>query len=95
MKHVVKKTDKRMLGHVYFRYYVDFYSRTNNVDFVMARRWCTQQFGDSVEYDIWIENKMLRNEKWCWERTYTHKYFRCRLMFNDYENASWYILNFQ
>lgn len=95
MKHIVKKTDKRMLGNMYFKYYIDFNSASNHIDFVTARRWCVSQFGDSVEYDIWVENKILRNEKWCWDRTIKHKTFRCRIMFSDQEAASWYILNFQ
>lgn len=85
----LKKLDRRMAGYGNFVYIVEFSSSKNDtIKFIECRRWCIEQFGQSVEYSIWEDFPEFRNSKWSWEREKYNSYLRCRL-YLDEQASQW------
>jgi hypothetical protein len=51
--------------------------------FAVARQWCTESFGHTVELEIWSKYAELQNPKWSWERGDFNKSHRCRIYLAD------------
>lgn len=82
-----------MNGYGNFLYVVDFSFGAGVLPlFVETRRWCREQFGDSVELDVWEQYPNLRNLKWAWERGTFNKMYRCRIFFATEKEAEWFTL---
>lgn len=81
-----------MNGHGYFTHAVNFTGfKGSQTMFVEARRWCEEQWGQSVEFDIWQDYPEFENPAWCWERNEGDKRFVCRIFLNEKE-AAWFSL---
>lgn len=87
------KLDKRMKGYGHFIYVADYsYKKDGTLSFLEVRRWCTQQFGESVELDAWEDYPALRNPKWSWERGEFNRNYRCRIFLATEKEAEWFSL---
>ena len=75
----VKKTDKRMNGHLHWQYVAlvtspGVYGRTGIAQKVLTlhdvRIWCWDTYGSSCELPHWLllhDNQWgIPNDKWCW-----------------------------
>ena len=88
----IKKTDGRMTGYNDFTHVANFTGFIGSQkEFAQARRWCEEQWGPSVEYDIWEDYPELQNPAWCWERSEKNRRFICRILLNEKE-AAWFAL---
>ena len=88
----IKKLDKRMPGYGDFTHCADFSERGNRKQFAEVRRWCVEQWGESVEYDLWEDYAEFRNPAWCWERGEYNKSYRCRIFLASEKEAQWFML---
>ena len=89
----IKKLDKRMTGYGDFTHCADFtLHKDDRKKFAEARRWCVEQWGESVEYDLWESYEEFRNPAWSWERGEYNKSYRCRLFLASEKEAQWFSL---
>ena len=89
----IKLLDKRMNGYGKFKYGVDFTYNWKGTRFDHARTWCWENYGASVELDIWEdlpENE--RNPLWAWDRGQYNKSFRCMIYLATDKEANWFRL---
>jgi hypothetical protein len=92
---ILKKLDRRMNGHGFFKYGVDFAYDRNPPAFDEVRLWCWETFGASTELDIWHARDRpvdTRNERWAWDRGHYNKSFRCIIYLATDEEAAWFKL---
>lgn len=87
-----KKLDRRMTGYGVFKYAIDFPYEKDTVDFVKVRKWLQQQFGESVEWDIWDNYPDLANPHWAWDRGMFNKTYRCRIFVAGDAEYQWLLL---
>ena len=79
-----------MTGYSDFDFIIEFTSSKDDTrKFVECRRWCIEQFSNSVEYSIWEDFPEFRNEKWSWEREKYDRYLRCRIYLNE-QASQWF-----
>jgi hypothetical protein len=88
----LKKLDKRMTGYGIFMYSVDFSTHDDTHAFAEVRSWCIEQWGNSVEVDIWQRFRPLRNPAWSWERNHGEKKYVCRIFLAGETEVSWFTL---
>lgn len=81
------KMDRRMTGHQYFEFYVEFNTR-DRLEFDEIRRWCYATFNPSSEYDIWYLYPSEDRANWCW----LSDELRCRLLFKTSKEYNWFLL---
>lgn len=92
---VLKKVDRRMNGYGRFILMADYaYIKEGDRNFALARQWCTESFGPTVELEIWSKYTDLQNPKWSWERGDFNKSHRCRIYLADQQTANWFSLKF-
>jgi hypothetical protein len=88
-----KKLDRRMTGYGQFTHVADFaYGKDDRINFILARRWCEEQWGETVEFDFWTDYDEFKNPAWTWERGEFNKTYRCRIFFVSEKEASWFAL---
>lgn len=83
------KMDRRMKGHHYFEFYVEF-STLNRLKFDEVRRWCYSTFGPSSEFDIWFDYPSEERANWCW----INDDYRCKLLFKSSKEYNWFQLKY-
>ena len=84
-----------MNGHGKFILMADYaYTKDCDLNFALARQWCTDSFGPTVELEIWIKYPELQNPKWSWERGEFNKSYRCRIYLADQQTANWFSLKY-
>jgi hypothetical protein len=88
----VKKLDRRMNGYGQFIYAANFPSFVDADRFSQVRQWCWEQWGPSVELEIWQRYPDFKNPKWAWERGEFNKSYRCRIFLSSDQEAEWFIL---
>lgn len=84
-----------MTGYGVFKYAIDFPYDSDTVDFVNIRRWLQQQFGESVEWDIWNMHPDLANPHWSWDRGMFNKNYRCRIFIAGDTEYQWLLLKWK
>ena len=88
---ILKKLDGRMSGYGDFTHCADFtFGGTDRRTFAEARRWCEEQWGQSVDYDIWQKYDDFKNPAWAWERGETNNSYRCRIYLASEKEAQWF-----
>jgi len=83
------KMDRRMKGHYYFDFYVEF-SVLDRLKFDEVRRWCYATFGPSSELDIWFYYPSEERANWCW----IVDDYRCKLLFKSSKEYNWFQLKY-
>lgn len=81
-----------MNGYGYFVYAVNFPYHKDVDQFSKARQWCWEQWGPSVELDVWQRFPEFKNEHWAWERGEFNKSYRCRIFLTSEKEAQWFLL---
>jgi hypothetical protein len=74
------KLDARMTGFGHFAYAIDHFNRRKPIEFALIRQWCTDQWGPTVEYDMWGQCGELDNTAWSWVRGMYNNSYKCRIM---------------
>jgi hypothetical protein len=71
-KFLIKKLDKRNVGHIHWKYHVISSMSTNYLqNFFELREWCWDTWGPSKELPYWLNDvkkskTLCQNEHWCW-----------------------------
>ncbi len=86
MKH--GKMDHRYNGYPDFQYHVVFLQYKENEQFFEMRNWCWEQWGPSMEWDIWTRMPFKHNPSWAW----IHDTYKVKLLLRDKQEYSWFLL---
>lgn len=69
---IIKKMDRRNIGHQFFNYSVSRFAFSNQLFYEM-RNWCWQTWGPSKEMKDWVcdfyktEALVAQNTQWSWQ----------------------------
>lgn len=92
------KINKTMIGSGYFTHKLEFGYSEHVGKFAEVRQWLIDQWGVSVEFDIWkqLTSKPIDgvnvSPNWSWERLGTNKECRCRIFIRSDEELHWVTL---
>ena len=82
-----------MTGNGNFVYSVDFPGwSSERREFIETRKWCIDNWGQSVEIDIWQAYPEFRNPAWSWERNQGEKKYTCRIFLAGEKEMMWWKL---
>jgi hypothetical protein len=82
----LKKIDRRMNGYGKFKYCINFNYVTVQ-DFCDVRRWCSEQWGASDDFEF-LEKIKEPNTVWCW----VNDQYTMRIYIATDKEAQWFIL---